>query len=251
MKVAKKHWIITIGICILIIAFVSTIIFVLFFTPQRTYTITETFRITSKNGSDTYLQVILPVSGGYQEIKNLFVDGADGYSIEYFNGWRELTAKVPSTGYEVNVIISYTATLSRNTSPWSGYVREDYTLPQQFIDSDNEAIIALATQLRGTDDFQTARNIHDHVYNLISWPPSGSRVNIDRLYASEILESPVGVCGDFANLMVALLRAENIPARAISGLVLQFPMSRVNDWGHQGGSHAWVEFYANGNWHFA
>jgi hypothetical protein len=44
-------------------------------------------------------------------------------------------------------------------------MKKKYTLPQQFIDSGNEAIIALAAQLRGSNDFQTAQNIHDYEVN--------------------------------------------------------------------------------------
>jgi len=249
-KVTKTQWVLTISLGVIILAFFMTILFVFFFNPQRTFTVTETFRVTSEIGSDTYLRITLPMSGGYQEIGNLVVEGAEHYTIEYFNGWRDLTARVPATGYEVAVTISFTATLFRNVQPWHGEVRTEYTMPQQFVDSDNDAIIDLAEQLRGENDLQTARNIHDHVNNLLSWP-TGSRTNVDRLYASELLDYQIGVCGDFANLMVALLRSAGIPARNISGLALQIPLRRAQDWGHPGGAHGWVEFYADGKWHFA
>ena len=250
MKMTKKQWMMTIGLCIGLATCFVAVLFVFFFNPQRTFTITETYRITAEYSSETFLRVTLPMSGGYQEIEDLSIEGAESYRIEYFDGWRELIVSVPTTGYEVTVSLSYTARLFRNASPWSGLVHDEYTLPQQFIDSDNEAIRALAIQLRGDNDFQTAQNIHDYVYALISWP-SGPQINIDQLYASELLEYPVGVCGDFANLMTALLRAEGIPTRRISGLALQIPLGSASDWGHQGGAHGWVEFYADGNWHFA
>ena len=244
-RVAKRGIIVVVG---LLMASIPLHIFI--FNPQRTFNITETYRITSAYGAETFLRVTLPTSGAYQEITNLRVEGAIDYEIDYFDGWRELMARVPSSGSEVTMAISYTARLFRNVGAWDGEVLLEYTLPQQFVDSDNEAIIALAAQLRGSNDFQTARNIHDHVYDLISWP-SGPQVNTDRLYASALLESPVGVCGDFANLMTALLRAEDIPARNISGLALQIPLRSASDWGHQGGAHSWVEFYADGKWHFS
>ena len=249
-KVTKTQWALTIGLGIVILACVTAMLFVLFFNPQRTFTISETFRVTSEIGSDTYLRITLPMSGGYQEIGNLIVEGAEHYAIEYFNGWRDLTARVPATGYEVIVAVSFTATLFRNVRPWDGEIRTEYTLPQQFVDSDNEAIIALAEQLRSENDLQTAKNIHDYVNNSLSWP-TGPRINVDTLYASELLDYQIGVCGDFANLMVALLRAAGIPARNISGLALQIPLRSAQDWGHPGGAHGWVEFYAEGKWHFA
>jgi hypothetical protein len=252
-SITRKQWIATIAIIFAVVVILTTVLFVLFLNPQRTFTITETFRIASESGSITHLRVDLPMSGGYQEISNLLVEGAEEYSVEYFNGWRELTVRVPSDGSEVIVTISFTARLFRNVQPWDGEVLAEYTLPQQFIDSDNAAIIALASELRGDSDYETARNILNHVYRLISWPP-GQQVDIPKLYASELLEYPIGVCGDFANLMTALLRAEGIPARPISGLTLsihQLVGRSVNDWGHLGGAHGWVEFFADGKWHFA
>jgi len=250
MKLKKQQLIIISMVCITAAICIAAVCFVFFFNPQRTFIITETYRITASNNAETYLSVTLPMSSGYQEIGNLLVEGAEEYTVKYFDGWRELTARIPARDDEVIVTISYTATLFRNVQPWVGEVLDEYTLPQQFVDSDNESIIALAAQLRGDNDQQTAQNIHNHVYRLISWP-SGERINISQLYASELLESPVGVCGDFAILMTALLRAENIPVRMISGLAFNIPLRRARDWGHQGASHAWVEFYADGKWHFA
>ena len=140
---------------------------------------------------------------------------------------------------------------SASNAEWHRF--DEYTSPQQFIDSDNPAIITLVSTLRGETDYQTAQNIHNHVYRLISWP-QGERINVVPLYASELLEERVGVCRDFAYLMTALLRAEGIPARPISGLALNlFGLlgSNANDWSHAGASHSWVEFFADDSWHFA
>jgi len=252
-KVTKAKWITTSLLCASIIIGALAILFALFFNPQRTFTITETFRITSARGSETYLSVALPMSGGYQAIYNLLVEGGAEYWLEYFNGWRNLTVRIPSEDLETVVAISFTARLFRNAQPWEGTMLAEYTLPQQFIDSDNEDIIALARALRGDKDFQTAENVVNYVYRFISWPPPGSKTGY-RLAASELLEYPIGVCGDFANLTTALLRAEGIPARNISGLVLdvnRLAFRSTNDWGHLGGAHGWVEFFADGKWHFA
>jgi len=229
-------------------------LYVLLFNPQRTFQIAETYRMTSAYGSQSYLNVVLPLSGAYQEISNLVIDGIEDYTIEYFNGWRELTAKVPPSSSEVVVTITYTVRLFRNASPWEAQVLPEYLLPQQFVDSDNDAIMRLGEELRGDTDFQTARNIFNHTSRTIS-TRTGTHTNqggtSTQPYASEILQNPVGVCYDYAILMTALLRAEGIPARMISGLSLNIPLGRGDDWSHPGVAHAWVEFFADGNWHFA
>jgi len=250
-RVTKKEIIIGIVVGLLV---ASIPIFVFFFNPQRTFNITETYRITSAYGAETFLRVTLPMSGAYQEITNLQVEGAIDYEIDYFDGWRELTARVPASGYEATVMVSYTARIFRNAGSWDGEVFPEYTLQQQFVDSDNESIIELAMQLRGDNDLQTAQNIFNHTNRTIA-TRTGTFVSEGydptQPYASEILLNPVGVCYDYAILMTALLRAEGIPTRMISGLSLNIPLGRGGDWSHPGVAHAWVEFYADGAWHFA
>ena len=236
-------------LCIVLIV-AAVLCYIYFFNAQRTFRITETYKITSENDSKTWLNVCLPISGDYQEITDLTVEGAEAYNVENYDGWREFTATVPSNGSESLITISYTVKLIRNTKAWNGEVHADYTKPQQYVDSDSDSIARLGEQLRGDNDYKTARNILRYVHKTIRLP-SGSRVNQSQLTASELLVNPVGVCGDYAILMTALLRAEGIPTRKISGLTLSMPLKKASDWNHRGVAHAWVEFYADGKWHFA
>jgi len=234
----------------------AALCYIFFFYARRTFRIIETYKITSENDSKTCLNVCLPISGGYQEITDLTVEGAEAYNVENYDGWRELTVTVPSNhrlrtdGSETLITISYTVKLMRNAKPWNGEVHDDYTKPQQYVDSDSDSIVKLGEQLRADNDYETARNILKYVHKTIRLP-SGSRVNQSQPAASELLRNPIGVCGDYAILMTALLRAEGIPARKISGLTLSMPLKKASDWNHRGTAHAWVEFYAAGKWHFA
>lgn len=229
---------------------IALVCFALFLNPQRTYTITETYRIDSALGSDTYLNVCLPVSGGYQEVTDMRVEGVKDYSVANYDGWSELTARVPSNDTETLVTISYSVKLTRNALAWEGDVFDAYIQPQQYVDSNNNAVIRQAEQLRGNSDYETARNTLSYVHKTMR-SPSDNQEDTVQLPASELLESPVGVCYDNAILMTALLRANGIPTRVISGLVLEIPLGNEGDWSHPGGAHAWVEFYADGRWHFA
>jgi transglutaminase-like putative cysteine protease len=55
----------------------------------------------------------------------------------------------------------------------------------------------------------------------------------------EILEIKKGVCQDFANLLLQLLRTAGIPSRYISGYICP----NENDFRGEGATHAWVEIY--------
>lgn len=56
--------------------------------------------------------------------------------------------------------------------------------------------------------------------------------------AEEALAARKGVCQDYAQVMVAVLREKGIPARYVAGMLLG-----------EGKSHAWVEVLANGAWY--
>jgi transglutaminase-like putative cysteine protease len=223
------------------------ICYLLFFAPSRTFAVTETYAITSMDGSETYLNVSLPASGGYQDVSDYTIEGADDYSIKDYDGWNELTVRIPAG--ENTIKISYSVKLDRNVAAWEGDVRDEYLMPQQYVDSDNDDVVSLAKQLRGGSDYETAENIADYVHKVMS--PMDEQENSGQLKASELLKHPVGVCNDYAILMTALLRADGIPARKIGGLSLQIPLGNATDWNHPGVAHAWVEFYADGVWHFA
>jgi len=246
----KKRWLAVLGGVLAAVIAGTALCYIFFFNPQRTFQITETYKITSASGAETYLNVCLPVSGGYQTVSDYVFSGLDDYSIENHDGLNELTAKIPSNGTEALVTISYSVTLIRNAQPWDGAIVDEYTQTQQYVDSDNKNITKVGGLLRGDTDYQTAQNILKYVNKTIR-SPSGSQVNKEQLKASELLENPIGVCADNAILMTALLRSEGIPARMIDGLSLELPLKKASDWNHQGDAHAWVEFYADGKWHFA
>jgi transglutaminase-like putative cysteine protease len=58
-----------------------------------------------------------------------------------------------------------------------------------------------------------------------------------RTPATVALDSGRGVCQDFAHVMLAICRAAGVPARYVSGHLVG-----------EGGSHAWVEVYADSEW---
>ncbi|MFM9827079.1 transglutaminase domain-containing protein [Flavobacterium sp.] len=61
----------------------------------------------------------------------------------------------------------------------------------------------------------------------------------------EILEIKKGVCQDFANLLLQLLRTAGIPSRYVSGYICP----NENDYRGEGATHAWVEIFTpNQGW---
>ncbi len=90
-------------------------------------------------------------------------------------------------------------------------------LPDYCIESDSTEVMTLAKQLQLDSSLKTAQVIYDWIISNIKYAgyiaePKGA------LYA---LKNMSGDCTEYMSLFVALSRANNIPARALAGFVLE------------------------------
>jgi hypothetical protein len=145
------------------------------------------------------------------------------------NGSRVVTIKA-------NLLISDTA----NRIP-SGPWPQDLN-PQKYIESDHPAINRLAHQLQAPDVSKTIEKIFRWVAGNVRYSGYAGK---DRgaLYA---LEHKEGDCTEYADLFVALCRANGIAARPIGGYVC--PQSGVLK---AGDYHNWGEYYEDSTWKLA
>ncbi len=114
--------------------------------------------------------------------------------------------------------------------------------PQKFIESDHPAVYRIARRLFAYDRAQTVKNIFGWVTDNMRYSGYDGK---DRgaLYA---LEKKKGDCTEYAELFVALCRANGIAARPVGGYVC--PRSLVLN-AHS--YHNWGEFHQNGTWQVA
>jgi hypothetical protein len=114
--------------------------------------------------------------------------------------------------------------------------------PQKYIESDHPAINRIAHKLQKSDASKTIEEVFRWVADNVRYSGYAGR---DRgaLYA---LEHKKGDCTEYANLFVALCRANGIGARLIGGYVC--PQSGVLK---ARAYHNWGEFYKNGTWQLA
>jgi len=118
-----------------------------------------------------------------------------------------------------------------------------YTKPSETIDSGNEDIIKLASELvKGEDDLYAA------VFKIADWTKNNIEYNLSTLTAdvsqkaSWVLENKQGVCDELTSLFIALLRAVGIPARFVSGISYTNSPLFPENWG----PHGWAEVYFPG-----
>ncbi|MBI2541575.1 transglutaminase domain-containing protein [Candidatus Woesearchaeota archaeon] len=119
-----------------------------------------------------------------------------------------------------------------------------YSKPSETIDSGNEGIIRLASELvKGEDDLYAA------VFKIADWTKNNINYNLSTLTAevsqkaSWVLENRQGVCDELTSLFIALLRAVGIPARFISGISYTNSELFAENWG----AHGWAEVYFPGH----
>jgi hypothetical protein len=117
------------------------------------------------------------------------------------------------------------------------------TLPNAWVQSDAPAIRELATQAVGDagDDLQKMRRLRSFVSDYIT------QHGLDVGYASalEVVQTREGDCTEYAVLLAALARAEQIPTRVVTGLVYA---DRYAGSSRVFVPHAWVQSWVNGRW---
>ena len=130
------------------------------------------------------------------------------------------------------------------------------TLPEEYIDSDNENIINKATEITAEceTDLEKVSAVHDWVAANIYYDLDFyyGRTTITPLKASDVLEYRYSVCQGYAQLTAALLRALGIPAKLVTGYALignnVWTQEYVTGALKNEENHAWNEAYADGRW---
>lgn len=113
-----------------------------------------------------------------------------------------------------------------------------FMAPNHFIDSQDERIMALASDIRGDGDdvVMTAKAIYKYVITRLDY-----KNPILGLYTSrQAFEQKEVDCGGFSSLFVAMSIACGIPARIVSGFLAGYKTNSM---------HAWAEFMLpDGRW---
>lgn len=118
-----------------------------------------------------------------------------------------------------------------------------YAKPSETIDSNDEAVIRIASELvKGEDDLYAA------VFKIAEWTKNNINYNLSTLTAevsqkaSWVLQNRQGVCDELTSLFIALLRSVGVPARFVSGISYTNSPLFPENWG----AHGWAEVYFPG-----
>ncbi len=117
--------------------------------------------------------------------------------------------------------------------------------PTRYTASDDEMLRA-AQGLRRSSPMLTIEALIGWVHDALGYVRGTTDVHTS---ATEAYAAGSGVCQDFAHLSLAMLRANGIPARYVSGYLHPDPDAEIGQ-PVIGESHAWVEAWAGGWWGF-
>jgi len=118
-----------------------------------------------------------------------------------------------------------------------------YLLPGRGVESDHPALRQLAIKLVGKNKVARERALNIYRWVTANVAYDAARLSSQQLYgpgagALATLASRKGLCLDYANLTVALLRAAGLPARVVIGQAYD------RSWYE----HAWAEVLLDGKW---
>ncbi len=189
--------------------------------PQTSYS-TVSLASASVNPSSTHYDQFGNLIGVYTwaEIKP---GQTETIVLHYVATSSNVSYKLPTTYPAYN---TKSATYQTYTNPKLEY--------SQGVNTDAPPLVALDRQITNSSQnpYQKADAIFQWIVHNINYnytlKPSGSAI--------ATLQTHLGICSDFADLYVALLRTDHIPAQLVGGYV-------TNNGAGQGGFHQWVEFY--------
>ncbi len=182
------------------------------------------------NGGASRIKIQMNKSGG--ETYTYDLNARDAYEVFPFSeGDGSYTLKV----FEHVSGNQYAQAFSQNLSVTMAEQFAPFLTPNQYVNfSDGSAAVQAGVQAAAsaTDDIGVVTSIYNYVISNISYDTakaasvqSGYLPNVD-----QVLAERKGICFDYAALMAAMLRSQNIPAKLIVG--------------YTGGMyHAWINVY--------
>jgi transglutaminase-like putative cysteine protease len=158
----------------------------------------------------------------YQEVQSMQVSPKD-YTLvvdEYGNHYAEFDFSRQPAGTTQTVKIDYRVTvyeLTYDLSVCRGELPDAFIQPELHIESANPQIVALARDLsRGKGSVcQQVRAFYDYIGNTLVYTYNGAN------WGAQTALGPMGAdCTEYTDLLVALSRAQSIPARYFEGLLV-------------------------------
>ena len=192
---------------------------------QREYLVQQQFTLVNEGAGQPEKQnlwvALIRDFPPYQQVQSMEVS-PKAYKIlidEYGNHYAQFDFSGQPAGTTQTVTINYHVTvneLAYDLSVCQGVLPDVFNQPELHIESANPQIVALATKLsQGKDTVcQRVRAFYDYIGDTLVYTYNGAN------WGAQAALGPMGAdCTEYSDLLVALSRAQGIPARYFEGIL--------------------------------
>ncbi|MBC2581981.1 transglutaminase domain-containing protein [Clostridium sp. DJ247] len=219
----------------------------------HTYKITDTLTFTAEQETKLRLNYNIGSlsNSPYQKEIDLNVSGENAKIISEDSSYKKLTGDSylkPGEKLQYQVVrtiqtsgIKYIKDLSKTSGDYNNFSEYNkYTAPSEKIESDNEEIVNKSKEIFSgiTNPYYKAKKAYEFVNNYMNYDESNKNKG-----ALNALQTSKGVCEDYSELFVALLRASGVPARVVTGFWIDKNNFNNNIANGDNYRHAWAEYY--------
>lgn len=198
------------------------------------------------SGTASYVEAklnLVPADDWRQDVVSISTEPSAAKGDGYYNfRWDRPSGELPfSLASEVKTRNDAGKVTERVIFPLDVQGYDEYLQPTKYLDSGDPGVAALASELASgkSDLYGTVSDMSHWVSDNIEYDPScGAFVES----ASWTLSERRGTCDEYANLLIAMLRAVGIPARYVTGVAYS-NLPSINGFGN----HAWAEVYFPGH----
>jgi transglutaminase-like putative cysteine protease len=218
-------------------------------TDTVSYSITQTISLVNEGPMQPEKHniwvALISDQKSYQEVISRDIQPA-AYVIvsdEYGNQYAEFDFKDLEPGGSIQISINYEVAineLTNNLEDCIGNLPNEFTKPELHIESNNPQIVALAADLSKPNqtECEQVRTFYDYIGNNLVYSYNGED------WGAQAALGKMGAdCTEYSSLLIALSRANGIPARYVEGLLYLDESGSVE--ARQ--EHAWVEVFFPGN----
>ncbi len=196
----------------------------------------------TENTSDLILRIMVPTTiEGRQTVHSVQVSEKPDDDMTDNTGCRYLVFDFGSKAPR-NLVMEVSMTLHKSGLGTSKRKHTEqpeakYLASEEYIESDNPRIIALADSLKAQTETETVKNIMAFLAKTLTYDAGERYTRQGNLVT---LAKGTGLCNDYADLMIALCRANGIPARLSGGYL--FNRDFIPGWDNDNW-HVWVDVY--------
>ncbi|MDN3666683.1 transglutaminase domain-containing protein [Algibacter miyuki] len=196
-----------------------------------------------------------PINDDYQKVTSHLIGVTNNPFIETFYDFynnRVGTFMITEPHNELNIISEIEVVTSpklipedtvEKTAQWTELKRIrntidfiDFTAHKPFAGSQDIEDIILDLMLKTKSPFQAVLTLSEYVHNNFDYKPGVTNVKTP---LEEAWELKAGVCQDFTNVLLRMIKMLGIPARYVSGYIC--PNDEITR--GEGATHAWIEAY--------